>query len=367
MALDEGISDLIGTIYRGVQDAAIWDRALDGLLHYTGSRFTMVSAVDMKSGQYSSNRFYGADDGRFLDGVLDYNEHMYKADPTLAFAKHYPDAGFVSAQMAISGGATDWSESPYGMWTRDVLGVGQSIACYTRAKDDLVIGVSLHPPAARTVHSDTDIRLFKMLFKHIKQAIHMTARPIDLHNATAAVLVIDKDGTIEAFSGAAERLLAQCDGMRIRDRRLHIEDRAEASRFGLLLRSALGAISSGGVGGGVRVSRPSGQQPWVLKVTPRPHPSSPFGLARHRVTVQIFCSDTSLSDWDDTVAMQLFGLTPTEAVIAAYLQRGLADAAIANHMKVGISTVRSHVKSILAKAEVRSKAELAHLLTMIAH
>ncbi len=58
-----------------------------------------------------------------------------------------------------------------------------------------------------------------------------------------------------------------------------------------------------------------------------------------------------------------FSLTPAEARVAAFLSRGTADASIAEALGVRVSTIRSQSKSILAKAGVRTKAELAHILT----
>jgi DNA-binding CsgD family transcriptional regulator len=45
--------------------------------------------------------------------------------------------------------------------------------------------------------------------------------------------------------------------------------------------------------------------------------------------------------------------------------RGLSDATISERLGIGIGTVRSHQKQLLAKTETRSKAEVAHLLTRI--
>lgn len=62
----------------------------------------------------------------------------------------------------------------------------------------------------------------------------------------------------------------------------------------------------------------------------------------------------------------IFGFTPTEAAVAELLRQGQLDAEIAQAFGVRLSTVRTHVRMILAKTETRSKAELAHLLTRIA-
>jgi DNA-binding CsgD family transcriptional regulator len=43
----------------------------------------------------------------------------------------------------------------------------------------------------------------------------------------------------------------------------------------------------------------------------------------------------------------------------------MSDEAIARELQIGVGTVRSHQKQLLAKTETHSKAELAHLLTRI--
>ena len=58
-------------------------------------------------------------------------------------------------------------------------------------------------------------------------------------------------------------------------------------------------------------------------------------------------------------------LTCAEARVAMLTMRGLSDAMIADELGIGIGTVRTHQKQLLAKTETRSKAEAAHLLTRI--
>ena len=62
---------------------------------------------------------------------------------------------------------------------------------------------------------------------------------------------------------------------------------------------------------------------------------------------------------------EMFGLTHMEARVATMTMRGLPDATIAAQLGIGIGTVRTHQKQLLAKTETRSKAEVAHLLTLL--
>lgn len=58
----------------------------------------------------------------------------------------------------------------------------------------------------------------------------------------------------------------------------------------------------------------------------------------------------------------LFGLTPTEARVAARVADGLSPDQVAGEMKLGTGTVRWHVKNILAHMEAGRQAELVHLV-----
>lgn len=58
----------------------------------------------------------------------------------------------------------------------------------------------------------------------------------------------------------------------------------------------------------------------------------------------------------------LFGLTRTEAAVAAALGRGRSLEEIAAGMGIGLGTVRSHLKHILAKTGTHRQAEAVALL-----
>ena len=62
---------------------------------------------------------------------------------------------------------------------------------------------------------------------------------------------------------------------------------------------------------------------------------------------------------------EMFSLTRMEASVAALTMRGLSDDTIAAQLGIGVGTVRTHQKQLLAKTETRSKAEAAHLLTRV--
>ena len=60
----------------------------------------------------------------------------------------------------------------------------------------------------------------------------------------------------------------------------------------------------------------------------------------------------------ETRLRELFGLTRTEAAVAEALARGASPETIAAEMGVGLATVRTHLKRILAKTGCMTRASL---------
>jgi DNA-binding CsgD family transcriptional regulator len=364
MMLDEGVSTLIGRIYEGARDPAVWDRALDGLLERTDSRVVFVSAVDLAAGGFSQTRFYGADNARFLDGVTEYEAGFYRQDPTLLYGRRNPAAGFVTLRKAIEGANVPYADHPYVKWVAGTLGSGNCMIRYTPPVDDLVLGVSLHPSVARGCHDRADIQLFGLLFAHVEGAMRLAARPPDFFEGDEARLLLDKRGKIRAATDAARELLGKSDGLRIVDGAIVADRPRDATRIDALIASALGAVTDGSVGGNMVVPRPSGQRGWLLTASPMPNPPSPFEAFCPAVLLRIVDPDARPSQAASTAWADFYGLTPSEVRLAETLLAGECNLRQAAHT-IGIAhaTARVHLAHLFEKTGVRSQAQLARLLT----
>ncbi len=124
-------------------------------------------------------------------------------------------------------------------------------------------------------------------------------------------------------------------------------------------------MQDGAPGGAMKIARPSNKRPWIVKVLPMPCPPASFEPLRPAAVVRIVSVSPSSIDPISPLTAELLSLTRTESIVAGYLKKGSSDDAIALQLKVSVSTIRTHVKAILAKAEVKSKAELAHVLTLL--
>ena len=101
------------------------------------------------------------------------------------------------------------------------------------------------------------------------------------------------------------------------------------------------------------------QMPLTLEVAPLRPTSLGFGEARPAVLVFIRDPEAPIA-----VARlrERFGLTRTEAAVAAALVRGQSLEEIATAMHIGLGTVRTHLKRILSKTGTHRQAQAVALL-----
>lgn len=360
MALDEGISRLIGRIYEGAQEDAVWNRAVDEIVERLEGHFVMVATLDTRHRQFSSTAYHGHIDGRFLDGIAEYETELFRIDPTIDFSTAFPHARHVDTR-AIFG--AEHRDHPYMRWNRDRLGSDSWHLSYSPPVDDLVFGMSLHPGSGKGGLSDQQQRLARILFEHMDNAKRLALRPPDLEGRGQAALMLDRSGRIAAVSEDAERYLALRDGLAILNRRLVTASRDATARLDRLTRAAAGLLENGGFGGMAAVPRPSGKRAWILSVTPLSASGGPFAAFRPAVLVRIVDPD---ADVDASAAGRwkaLHGLTDAEARLAQALLNGNGTLrAVADELGVAYATARVQLASIFDKTEVSSQVQLVRLL-----
>lgn len=366
MSLDENVSRLIGRIYDSVGDRAAWSGVLDTLAERTGSRFVMMSAVDLGTATYLDTSWHGPDDARFLDGIRDYDCDVHRDDPTLAFAIANPDARVIDLRTAIVRQGRDPGSDEFVHWVRDRLGADDTIVRYTAPTDGITLGVSLHVEAGAGRHAPDSVALFLMLFEHIERAVRIAVRPLG-EDGDRAVIHVDRNGRIVHASVAAAALLDAGDGLRRVGNRLVAASAAQDKRLDAAIRSALGALSHGSAGGALSLPRPSGRADLLLRVDPMPRPLPPFGAFHPAATISLVEPDAADVGAQATRRwVQAFGLTPAETRLAAAMltdEDGLR--AVADRLGIAYATARVHLASIFEKTGVRSQAQLARLLTRL--
>ncbi len=201
----------------------------------------------------------------------------------------------------------------------------------------------------------------RLRFENLLAETEQENRSLDaaLEALGAACVVLDACGRAVWCNGAAERLLAAGDGLRLgRGGRLLARWPACAAALRRSLGGALGIVAAKQleVPAAVAVERPSGRRPYHLFVWPLV-PRGGCGPAAAQALVLINDPDQRPPSMAVLLG-RLYGLTPAEARVAAGLAAGLAPGEIAEQHAVSLHTVRSQIRQLLDKTGCRRQTQL---------
>jgi DNA-binding CsgD family transcriptional regulator len=221
---------------------------------------------------------------------------------------------------------------------------------------------------------EAELRGLRALAPHLNRALRVTLRLREMEarrsalaemsdRALAAVVLTDAIGRVSEANSLARTILAEGDGLAIRDgmlRAARSDDNAKLVR--LILEAAGGVdgrtfIRKSGV---MQIARPSCRRPLALVVSPTRAAASPFGRS-HAVTIAFADPERALEADTDMLA-RLYGFTVREAAVAALLLKGRSPSEAADELALTENTVRTHIRHVFDKTGVERLADLVRLL-----
>ena len=230
-------------------------------------------------------------------------------------------------------------------------------------------------PASGTPYCEAERATCQQVVDHMRYALQLK-QDADAHQViqrgamealnhlAVGVAMVDSRGEIAATNGAAERMLAQGDGL---DFDLgQIEVCVDGCRGSL--RTALGRLEWCRQNPGAdcpalfAVNRPSRARPYAILV-------SPFHVAGERSIgeplyhlVFLFDPDQSLCGHSVDFLKRYYDLTPAEARLAKLIAEGERLDGIAERLGISVHTARTHLKRVFEKTGVERQAELVQLM-----
>lgn len=240
------------------------------------------------------------------------------------------------------------------------------------------VGVlGIHRPDSAAPYDPAEQRRAALLLPHLARAVRLgqqlaradlarMAALSALDHLESGVVVLDPGGRLRHANAAAEEVLRHSPDLGLLHGRLYLRDPLLQGRFALALRAAIEAAS----GRPAETDRPApgaalaiprlGRLPLTLALAPlRPRWSQgadPGPLAL------LFLRDPERAGLHLDRLRALFGLTPTEALVASDLATGTAPEEIASRHGMAMGTLRWHLKSILAKTGTTRQAQAVALL-----
>ena len=361
--VDAKLSQVIGSFYEAALDPSLW----------TGLAPQVAAAFDASSAVLKTYDAAGALD---LLEVTDNFGHAPK-DEALVDYWHRNDlwversAAYGAGRVVVGHELVPASELEETGYYRDWL---RPLAIH-----DLVGGVvelggglgvlGVHRDRTEAAFGAREARTAAILLPHLERALKIQARlsPVArqatsaaLEQSGVAVLVVDGSNHLILYlNTAAEHLLAHTPELYVTGGRLAARDPLSETRLAIALSRAL-ATAQGGPQtppSAVALPRPE-RAPLILTAAPLPARISMRGAPG----VLVLLRDPETSSPRAGVLQELFGLTQTEAGVAAALCRGASLSKVAAELRIRLSTVRTHLKSVMLKTNTRRQAELVALM-----
>lgn len=274
------------------------------------------------------------------------------------------EAAFTSAEDA-----TRFRE--YGRWLERYDLAAGCLSPLLR-RDGLLIGAALMRNSAQGNVTSEQKRAFAVLSLHLQSAVR-TRMAVGEHGWQLASGVLDALSLVAFICAPDGRILARTTSG---DAFLATDDRLVArrgvlapvrDRDAVAFRAAIGAASA------MRIPQPAdarsvvvrtreGDAPLLVEVATAP---AIYALGHGMAALVIVRSFDGGRARRTERLRDLFGLTRAEAEVASRLAEGLGPQAIAETFGVAIGTVRTHIRVIYDKCEVRGQVELVALLSRL--
>jgi DNA-binding CsgD family transcriptional regulator len=259
----------------------------------------------------------------------------------------------------------------YQDWLRH-LDIHHMVGAVFPAGDGTLGVLGVHRPEGAGAYDDGDRQNMALLLPHLQRAMQLGQRLADARRGEAAslaaldrldsgVLTINANATILHANAEATRILRDAKEIFIIAGRLAAFQPALHDRLSAMLNSALETAHGrpAGAPAALLIPRPV-RLPLTLAVAPlMPASQTLFATSQPRALVFLRDPERTL---DAQHLRALFGMTATEAAIAAELAAGRALEEIAQRHGIGLGTVRWHLKRILLKTGTSRQGQAVALL-----
>jgi DNA-binding CsgD family transcriptional regulator/PAS domain-containing protein len=354
--------ELIAAIYDAALDSDKWNsvlKILAGQLRTQGIFLLNADYMDQRAGVAHTFGF----EARMLD---EYTSHWHFQDPGRNLVLGVPVGALVATQNYYSNSAWERTEyynefgARFGMYYQ--LGIkladDQSrtafVGCNRAKSDGPFESRNLKLVAELGPHFVRSFQIGRMV---TRSALERDLLASLLERTDVGVVVLDEAGRVFALNARAESRLSTSGAMAIRDGRLTLRDTRQQERLRSLIVGCAGTARGAGTCPGDSIVAPSssGGETLVLHVIPLPLGEP--GPRRGFVGVFIHAG-MEAPHVNETVLMALFGLTPSEARVAARIAEGRSPEQIATEGAVSLHTVRAQLRSVYEKLGVNRQAEV---------
>jgi DNA-binding CsgD family transcriptional regulator/PAS domain-containing protein len=391
-------ADVVGRIYEAALEPATWPQALGRVAEEFGAQSAAAFVVDVNIAEVGFIVVSGLDP-RALD---DYVAHYAQLDPWNEYLRKRPSGQPIVSQTVMDDRTFERTEFCHDFLRR--YGIFYAMGGFVVRTGALAFLCGVQRQRERGAFTAAELQRMRILFPHLERAVRIHRRLVQAtglrDGMTAALdrmplgaILADRFGRAVWMNRAAEELVRQADGLRLRDGRIEATAgngvSAELRRLiqgavGLAGRRGAGAmrqdmpaanghdlVQAADAGGMLQLLRPLPQRPLTVMVTPLAAPGRfadaavDFDLARPTALLLISDPERAVQLPTDHLA-RTFGLTGAEAKLAAALATGTSLTDYADAARITIGTARWYLKQALAKMGAHRQSELVrHVISAV--
>lgn len=178
------------------------------------------------------------------------------------------------------------------------------------------------------------------------------------------VLVLERGARVAIANAEAERIARSDDGISIHHGQLRLGSMKLQIQFESVVRAALSLQSRAAKTRRTifHVPRPSGAMRYEMLVSSREQPFEGAPALRGLGCLVLLSDPIAITRVSPAQLMNDYGLTLAEARVAIALQESVSLRDAASGLQVSIHTARSHLRSIFAKLQISTQAQLVRML-----
>jgi DNA-binding CsgD family transcriptional regulator/PAS domain-containing protein len=363
VSLDE-LCQLIELIYEGAGEAWPWQQSLERLRGLLGAKY---ATLILRPATPDDCGFMVNAGAVSTWAVSAYGSTYYALDPFIGLPP-----GEVHTVTEILG-EERWLNSDYYRQFNEPLDIFHILGADLHSADGGECRLRISRPRQDGAFSAADKALCTRLLPHLRRAVSLRGQlkrseagrlmyASTVERLQIGTLILDDQCKVLESNQAARDLLTENDGLSLLDGNLQ----AAFERDNNALQQLIGQVREQRVQPGPKIAeaitlhRPSGQASLGVVVRSLPRLDSPQGCLPALV---VYLRDPQRKACvHQQTLRQLFGFTPAEAELTIQLAHGHSLEEAGSRLNIRRNTVKTHLRSIYAKAGVTRHSELTHML-----